>query len=123
MVAVVMVMSVALGEPRMSPAIQASTVPQWQTAAGGKMEFEVASVRKSAPEAPSKGTEFLVPFDMPSAFPKGLFSANAPLFSYIAFAYKISDFSQYRALESRGEPRAPGLCAGSGQDGYSGTTA
>jgi uncharacterized protein (TIGR03435 family) len=77
---------------------QTSAVPAWQTAAGGKREFEAASVRKSAPEAPSKGTQFLVPFDIPSAFPKGLFTANAPLFNYIAFAYKISDFSQYQTL-------------------------
>jgi uncharacterized protein (TIGR03435 family) len=82
-----------------SSVAQTPAVPAWQTAAGGKMEFEAASVRKSTPDAPTKGTQFLVPLDMPSAFPKGLFSANAPLINYIGFAYKISDMSQYQALE------------------------
>ena len=84
--------------PHQSMPAQTPSVPAWQTAAGGKMEFEVASVRKSTPEAPSKGTQYLVPFDIPSAFPKGLFSANAPLLNYIGFAYKISDMSQYQSL-------------------------
>jgi uncharacterized protein (TIGR03435 family) len=88
-------MPITQGQTSTAPS---SAVPAWQTAAGGKMEFEAASVRKSTPEAPSKGTQFLVPFDIPSAFPKGLFSANAPLLNYIGFAYKISDMSQYQAL-------------------------
>lgn len=96
-----LVVFVCLGAVILAPRVvaqQGAGVPAWQTAAGGKREFEVASVRKSTPDAPSKGSEFLIPLDIPFVFPKGLFSANAPLFAYIGFAYKISDFSQYRSL-------------------------
>jgi hypothetical protein len=34
---------------------QAQVLPQWQTAAGSKMAFEVASVRQMAPGAPYSG--------------------------------------------------------------------
>ena len=76
---------------------QLPAVPQWETAAGGKMSFEVASVRLSPPDASTRGTGFLIPFDVPP--PKGGFlSANAHLFNYIGFAYKILDTSQYLPL-------------------------
>jgi uncharacterized protein (TIGR03435 family) len=80
-----------------APPTQLSAVPQWQTAAGGKMTFEVASVRLSKPDAPERGREFLAPFD--DLAPKGgLFRANVRLFGYILFAYKISDASQWPSL-------------------------
>jgi uncharacterized protein (TIGR03435 family) len=61
------------------------------------MEFEVASVRLSPPDASTRGTDFLTPLDAPP--PRGgSFSANARLFNYIGFAYKILDTSQYRPL-------------------------
>jgi len=75
-------------------AAQSPTVPDWQIAAGGKMEFEVASVRES------KGafTPPNFPLDEGSAFmnmrtmepPHGRFSADFPLATYITFAYKLS---------------------------------
>jgi len=38
----------APGVPGQQPAAQAAAAPEWQTAAGSKMAFEVASVRKDA---------------------------------------------------------------------------
>ncbi len=62
-----------------------------------KMDFEVASVRQSKPDAPPRGNESLTPFEVPA--PKGgLFSANVPLLVYIMFAYKILDFSQVQSI-------------------------
>jgi uncharacterized protein (TIGR03435 family) len=71
------------------PIAQTPTVPQWQTAAGGKKEFDVASVRqnkfndKAESNVPlSAGKTYL-----PSG---GVFSAiNQSLFTYILFAYKV----------------------------------
>jgi uncharacterized protein (TIGR03435 family) len=90
---------VALFSLLIAPPIHAQSpaVPEWQTAAGGKMTFEVASVRLSPPDAPPKGKDFLIPFDVPP--PKGGYlSANVHLFNYIGFAYKILDTSQYLPL-------------------------
>src|SRR5579863_2260586 len=59
----------------------------WQTSAGGKMSFDVASVK------PSKGA--FVPPDFPLDFGDGYratggyFKADFPLWTYIQFAYKI----------------------------------
>ena len=64
------------------------------------MTFEVASVRQSKPDVPLRGKEFLAPFDDVS--PKGgLFRANVPLLTYILFAYKIVDASQWPSLMER----------------------
>jgi uncharacterized protein (TIGR03435 family) len=73
-------------------------VSHWERAAGGKMTFEVASIRLSPSDASTRGTDFLIPFDTPPPNKGGLFSANARLFNYIAFAYKIVDTSQYQPL-------------------------
>jgi uncharacterized protein (TIGR03435 family) len=64
----------------------ASDAPAWQIAAGGKMVFEVASVKLSkAPPRPP-----LFPLDNGDAYlPGGRFSANFELWSYISFAYKL----------------------------------
>jgi uncharacterized protein (TIGR03435 family) len=65
---------------------QSPDVPDWQTAAGGKMAFEVASVK------PTK--EFKIPaFPLDSGdakTPGGRFSMSFPLSAYISFAYKLS---------------------------------
>jgi bla regulator protein blaR1 len=67
---------------------QAAKVPDWQTAAGGKMSFEVASIRLSKPGTftpPSfalNAEEGLVPTG-------GVFFADFPLEVYIEFAYKL----------------------------------
>jgi uncharacterized protein (TIGR03435 family) len=64
-----------------------SGAPDWQTAAGGKMAFEVASVK------PTKKPRF-----PPTSFPLGTgnakpqggrFSATLPLVLFVAFAYKL----------------------------------
>jgi uncharacterized protein (TIGR03435 family) len=71
-------------------------VPQWQTAAGGKLEFDVASVRPSAPGTPYSTTVNLVDGD--GASTGNLFRANAPVHAYLLFAYKISDSNQARGI-------------------------
>jgi uncharacterized protein (TIGR03435 family) len=61
--------------------------PDWQTAAGGKMAFEVASVK------PTKRPKFpptIFPLDTGNAKTAGgRFSATLPLVPYVAFAYKL----------------------------------
>jgi uncharacterized protein (TIGR03435 family) len=72
----------------------AQTPPQWQTAAGGKMAFDVASVRPD--KGPFRPPNF--PLDTGDAFesmqtnvpPHGRFSADFALVTYIQFAYKLS---------------------------------
>jgi uncharacterized protein (TIGR03435 family) len=69
-------------------AVWAQEIPGWQTKAGGKMAFEVASVRLST------GKQFLppsVPLDAGERYQPtgGLFRADFPLWSYIQFAYKL----------------------------------
>jgi uncharacterized protein (TIGR03435 family) len=78
-----------------SPATQpaAATVPQWQIDAGGKMAFEVASIKanKSGGDRPTSN----FPLGQGNAYTPngGLFTAeNYPLFAYIAFAYKMNTF-------------------------------
>ncbi len=67
---------------------QAAKVPDWQTAAGGTMSFEVASIRLSKPGTftpPSfalNAEEGLVPRG-------GVFFADFQLDTYIGFAYKL----------------------------------
>jgi bla regulator protein BlaR1 len=73
---------------------QQAPVPEWQAAAGGKLAFEVASVKPST-EKEFRGPNF--PLDNGDAFinlangelPRGRFSARFPLSVYITFAYKF----------------------------------
>lgn len=70
-----------------APAVRAQNATDWQTKAGGKMAFEVASVK------PSKGAVVpsnlsLTPWDDYSAT-NGRFRADAALSTYIEFAYKL----------------------------------
>jgi uncharacterized protein (TIGR03435 family) len=64
---------------------QSPDVPDWQIAAGGKAEFEVASVK------PAKGIRPpIFPLNLGDAKPSGgRFSFTFPLLPYIAFAYKL----------------------------------
>jgi bla regulator protein BlaR1 len=78
-------------------AVWAQEVPDWQTKAGGKMAFEVASVKLD------KG--YFVPPDFPLSAGDayrptgGLFRASFPLSVYIEFAYKVwPDEGQRRQL-------------------------
>jgi bla regulator protein blaR1 len=84
----------AISPLRMVAGPQSPSVPEWQTAAGDKMEFEVASIHES------KGafTPPNFPLDPGSSFmnirthepPRGRFSADFALRTYITFAYKLS---------------------------------
>ena len=62
--------------------------PEWQTAAGGKMEFDVASIRPAEPGSffPSNINMAIDDTVLP---PGGRLSADFPLRVYIEFAYKI----------------------------------
>jgi uncharacterized protein (TIGR03435 family) len=66
---------------------QQVAVPDWQTRAGGKMDFEVASIRedKGAFEPPS----FALSADDWFRDPNGLFHADFATATYITFAYKL----------------------------------
>jgi uncharacterized protein (TIGR03435 family) len=70
------------------PAIRAQDVPDWQTKAGGKMTFEVASVKPTRGQAGPPS----FPINVGEAYRStgGYFRADFPLFTYIEFAYKIS---------------------------------
>jgi uncharacterized protein (TIGR03435 family) len=67
-------------------AAQSSDIPQWQIAAGGKLAFEVASVKPSQGEFRSPN----FPLDTGDAYAAtgGRFSAAFGLPTYIQFAYK-----------------------------------
>jgi bla regulator protein blaR1 len=73
-----------------SASAQSTAPPTWETAAGGKMAFEVAAVKPTSP-----GTKFTPPIfalDAGDSYAStgGRFWADFPLSVYIAFAYKIS---------------------------------
>jgi len=76
-----------------SPAAQPSKMPDWQIAAGGKMAFDVASVKpdNAAQSAQTVSSNVaLGPGDYYSPT-GGRFSAtNLPLLTYLAFAYKAT---------------------------------
>lgn len=65
-----------------------SAVPQWQTAAGGKMEFEVASVRRDMSDA-NTPPNFAITSDDGAGPSSNLFTADFPLMIYVEFAYKL----------------------------------
>jgi uncharacterized protein (TIGR03435 family) len=67
--------------------LRSTPVPEWQEAAGGKMSFEVASVRPS--ESRDLG---LFPLSHEDTYKQtgGYFRASFPLTYYIAFAYKLT---------------------------------
>jgi uncharacterized protein (TIGR03435 family) len=67
---------------------QAAKVPEWQTAAGGAMSFDVASIR---PTKPGEFTppNFAISNDDSYRPVGGSFIADFPLETYIEFAYKI----------------------------------
>jgi uncharacterized protein (TIGR03435 family) len=81
--------------PRETPSAQVEKVPAWQTAAGGKAEFEVASVREDL-----SGKFHPPPFSMDAddGFTNtgGLFTADLSLQGFIDFAYKLPE--QYNLL-------------------------
>jgi bla regulator protein BlaR1 len=77
-----------------APAVRAQDATDWQTKAGGKMAFEVASVKLSKPDARWMSNFLLDPSDSFQAAgtnerPNGRFSATSRLSSCISFAYKL----------------------------------
>jgi bla regulator protein BlaR1 len=67
---------------------QSQTAAGWEQTAGGKMSFEVASIRPSAPGGYSQSNFEMDPGDEdpPTG---GVLSADFPLSTYIMFAYKL----------------------------------
>jgi uncharacterized protein (TIGR03435 family) len=80
-----------------------SNVPDWQTAAGGKMQFDITSVKQdtATPSPQTVHTNIpLGPYDMYSQT-GGLFSAtDYPLVNYILFAYKLT-FNQLESVQAQ----------------------
>ncbi|MGA7238684.1 MAG: TIGR03435 family protein [Bryobacteraceae bacterium] len=83
----------AMAEPLQNP-----QQPELEQSAGGKLEFEVASVKPSPPMTPfSTNIGNLDGLDGP--VPRGnLFRANAPVMAYILFAFKITDSVNGRSI-------------------------
>lgn len=75
-------------------------------AAGGKMSFEVASIRQSKPGSEFSNTGEL---DFSNTFPPtgGLLTTTSDLVGYIIFAYKIVDASQVPSLVNQLPKWAP----------------
>ena len=69
------------------PASESLPLPAWQTAAGGKMQFEVASIHPGDPDKFVRPNFGLGIEDTPLP-PGGRFIADVPLLNFIAFAYK-----------------------------------
>ena len=70
-----------------------SPVPQWQIDAGGKMEFDVASVKPNTAPMTAQTVHSNIPLGPQDMFtPTGglLSSTNWPLFQYMIFAYKLT---------------------------------
>ena len=81
-----------------TPAAQSAVVLEWQTAAGGKMEFDVASVKPNKSNDPQNSNVNFGPGDIGPAN-GGRFSAiNLPLLAYIAFAYKLTIYEMQSLL-------------------------
>ena len=79
------------------------TVPEWQKAAGGKMSFDVASVKPNALPPFSSGATANFPLEAGDGYASdaGVLSANDfSLSVYIAFAYKLTAYqTQFLASE------------------------
>src|ERR1700692_4601483 len=74
--------------PDVEPSAQSIGMPDWQKAAGGKMAFEVASVRPSAPGTFRPPT-FPLSLDESYLPTGGRFFADFGLDVYVEFAYKL----------------------------------
>lgn len=79
----------AHGQQTGTPAADPAITPEWQRAAGGRMEFEVASVRLDTSSS-FKPPSFPLSADDSYVETGGLFHADFPLVVYIQFAYKLS---------------------------------
>jgi uncharacterized protein (TIGR03435 family) len=82
-----------------------SPIPQWQIDAGGKLKFDVVSIKQNKSGAPPSGDKQYtnVPLNTWASFTPtgGLFSAtNFQLDEYIRFAYKLTMY-QSQAMSSQ----------------------
>jgi uncharacterized protein (TIGR03435 family) len=76
---------------------QQATAEDWETAAGGHMSFEVASVRLNP--GPMQPANFRLSPDDAYIKTGGLLNADFPLATYITFAYKIwPDREQFQTM-------------------------
>ncbi len=83
-----------MGTAPVASLAQTASVPDWQKAAGGKMKFEVASIRPTPPEIdpthPAEPPNFPISNDDSyTAHPNDSFIADFSLVTYIQFAYKL----------------------------------
>lgn len=81
-----------LGLPRISAQ---SAATDWQKAAGGKMSFEVASVKEDKDEPTAANFHSNVTLNAADDFVPtgGLFSATNQWFTeYLVFAYKLTEY-------------------------------
>jgi uncharacterized protein (TIGR03435 family) len=67
---------------------QTTAVPDWQKAAGGKMAFDVASIKLAPPGTRQRSN---IPLDYLDHYDPtgGLYSADASVEEYVEFAYKV----------------------------------
>jgi uncharacterized protein (TIGR03435 family) len=78
-----------------APTPQSTAIPQWQTDAGGKMEFDVASVKPNKAGLPPSGS---MPYSNIPLGPQDLYSptgglllaTNWRLLQYMIFAFKLT---------------------------------
>lgn len=80
-------------------AAQTPGEPDWQTAAGGKMAFEVASVKPAKPGTFTLPTFWLNNGD--GKPPGGRFSGSFPLPIYISFAWKLNTPQGFEELRAQ----------------------
>ena len=82
--------ALAAEAPTQAPTAQSPSTPEWQTAADGKMAFDVASVKPNKSNDQAFSNVALGPGDYYS--PNGGFftATNIPLFTYIAFAFRAT---------------------------------
>lgn len=82
---------------------QSSDMLAWEKAAGGKVSFEVASIKQDKNEPTEANFGGNMPLDAGNAFSPtgGLFSASNQWFvQYMIFAYKLTQY-QYRAIQKQ----------------------
>jgi bla regulator protein blaR1 len=73
-----------------SPSTHLQEITDWRKAAGGKMSFEVASIKQSKPSTfAGSNFELNTSDSYEAADPEGRLIADSPLAVYIEFAYKI----------------------------------
>jgi uncharacterized protein (TIGR03435 family) len=95
---------VALRLHAQSPSAQSPNIVQWQIDAGGRMAFDVASVKQNKcglpPTCPLDSNVFLVPGDTYSPTGGLLRVTNWPVLPLIVFAYKLNA-TDYQPLRSQ----------------------